>query len=163
VHSHCFTFEYSPSYTTLVMYSKFHMSACFYYLGIVFVVYPVLFMWQLLILHAVYFPYLPTTTTGKSQGRTLPSVQQLRYYRNSKHPTACRDPLLVYEFPIRQETAELWNIWSARCRWRWQVRVKRWFLAAVPHDVTSVKITLLAITFRAERVDQLAWSGELDT
>jgi len=64
-------------------------------------------MWQLLILHAVYFPYLPTTTAGKSQGRTLPSVQQLRYYRNSKHETACSDPLLVYTSGIRRETAGL--------------------------------------------------------
>jgi hypothetical protein len=45
--------------------------------------------------------------------------------------------------------------YSVRCRWKRQVPVKRWYLAPALHDVTSLKITLLTITFRAERIGSL--------
>jgi hypothetical protein len=151
----CFTFEYSPSYTALVMYSKFHTSACFYYLAIVFVVYPVLFMWLLLILHAVCFPYLPTTTAGKSQGRTLPSVQQLRYYRNRKHETACSEPPPL--LPVKPEYGE--------CSVQVEATGSREALA--PSSRTAWRhfpeIDIIGDDMGTERKDRLAWHGELDS
>lgn len=109
-------------------------------------------------------PRSPHYIAGKSQGRTLPSVQQLRYYRNSKHQTACSDPILVFKPRIRRETAGLWNeIFQCSVQVEATGPLKRWYLAPVLHDVTSLKTTLVAITFRAEREDRLAFNGELDS
>jgi hypothetical protein len=43
-------------------------------------------------------PTSPLRGTGKSQGRTLPSVQQLCYYLNCEHQPTCSDPLLGYKY-----------------------------------------------------------------